>query len=55
MPIKTGNGEMHKTHRDAWISCDEETSLKVEYLKRRSDLEGQVAEEGMEEEEDDNK
>uniref|UniRef100_A0A0D3E724 Uncharacterized protein n=1 Tax=Brassica oleracea var. oleracea TaxID=109376 RepID=A0A0D3E724_BRAOL len=38
--------------RDAWISCDQKTLLKVEVLKRTSDLEGEVTEEGMEEEEE---
>uniref|UniRef100_M4DCZ0 Uncharacterized protein n=1 Tax=Brassica campestris TaxID=3711 RepID=M4DCZ0_BRACM len=36
--------------RDAWISCDQKTLLKVEVLKRTSDLESEVTEEGMEEE-----
>ncbi|KAL0815369.1 hypothetical protein Bca101_071813 [Brassica carinata] len=38
--------------RDGWISCDQKTLLKVEVLKRTSDLEGEVTEEGMEEEEE---
>lgn len=35
---------------DAWIGCDQKTSLKVEVLKRTRDVEGEAAEEGMEEE-----
>ncbi|KAG2282848.1 hypothetical protein Bca4012_051506 [Brassica carinata] len=38
--------------RDAWIICDQKTLLKVEVLKRTSDLEAEVTEEGMEEEEE---
>ncbi|CAN6913504.1 unnamed protein product [Brassica oleracea] len=34
---------------DAWIGCDQKTSLKVEVLKRTRDVEGEAAEEGMEE------
>ncbi|KAL0826956.1 hypothetical protein Bca101_050633 [Brassica carinata] len=37
---------------DAWIICDQKTLLKVEVLKRTSDLEAEVTEEGMEEEEE---
>ncbi|CAA7033728.1 unnamed protein product [Microthlaspi erraticum] len=36
---------------DTWIGCDQRTALKVEILKRTRDLE-EVAEEGMDEEED---
>ncbi|CAH2078392.1 unnamed protein product [Thlaspi arvense] len=38
---------------DSWIGCDQKTSLKVEILKRTRDVEGENAEEGMEEEDED--
>lgn len=38
---------------DTWIGCDQKTSLKVEVLKRIRDLEGENADEGMEEDEED--
>lgn len=38
---------------DAWIGCDQKTSLKVEVLKRTRDVEGEAAEEGMDEDEED--
>jgi translocation protein SEC63 len=37
---------------DTWIGCDQKTSLKVEVLKRTRDVEGENAEEGLEEEDD---
>ncbi|CAE6185126.1 unnamed protein product [Arabidopsis arenosa] len=37
---------------DSWIGCDQKTSLKVEVLKRTRDLEGENAEEGLEDDED---
>ncbi|KAH0863468.1 hypothetical protein HID58_080679 [Brassica napus] len=47
--VEAKNNEVRE---DAWISCDQKTLLKVEVLKRTSDLEGEVTEEGMEEEEE---
>ncbi|CAH8275891.1 unnamed protein product [Arabidopsis lyrata] len=37
---------------DTWIGCDQKTSLKVKVLKRTRDLEGENAEEGLEDDED---
>ncbi|KAH0857797.1 hypothetical protein HID58_086058 [Brassica napus] len=44
--VEAKNNEVRE---DGWISCDQKTLLKVEVLKRTSDLEGEVTEEGMEE------
>lgn len=37
---------------DAWIGCDQKTSLKVEVLKRTRDVDGEAGGEGMEDEEE---